>query len=128
MDTELLIHLQFHTSVSFCPYCGGQKLHIKDYRNQKILLGHWDFSPIFALSVLVEESGVDEFNRVLKTFKTWKAEIQVGLTNVYSNGMIEGMNNKIRVFKKTSFGFRDFHRFQARILWLFRVKQQSKRT
>lgn len=98
-------------SVSFCPYCGGHKLHIKDYRNQNILLGHWDFSPIFALSVLVEESGVDEFNRVLKTFKTWKAEIQVGLTNVYSNGMIEGMNNKIRVFKETSFGFRDFHRF-----------------
>ncbi len=71
---------------------------------------------------LVEESGVEEFKRVLKTFKTWKTEIQEGLTNVYSNGFTEGMNNKIKVLKRTGFGFRNFNRFRARILWLSRVK------
>ena len=73
---------------------------------------------------LVEESGVEEFKSVLKTFKTWKTEIQEGLTHVYSNGFTEGMNNKIKVLKRTAFGFRNFSRFRARILWLFRVKQQ----
>ena len=32
LDIGLLIHLQFHASVSSCPYCGSHKLHIKDYR------------------------------------------------------------------------------------------------
>ena len=73
---------------------------------------------------LVEESGVDEFNSVLKTFKTWNTEIQAGLTNLYSNGFTEGMNNKIKVLKRTAFGYRNFKRFRARILWLSRVKQQ----
>lgn len=49
LDAGFLIHLQFHASVSCCPYCHCHKLHIKDYRNQKTLLGHWDFPPIFAL-------------------------------------------------------------------------------
>ena len=40
LDAGFLIHLQFHASASCCPYCHCQKLHIKDYRNQKILLGH----------------------------------------------------------------------------------------
>lgn len=43
---------------------------------------------------LVEESGVEEFKRVLKMFKTWETEIQEGLTNVYSNGFTEGINKK----------------------------------
>ena len=51
---------------------------------------------------LVEESGVEEFKRVLKTFKTWETEIQEGLTNVYSNGFTEGMNKKNKSIETTS--------------------------
>ena len=50
-------------------------------------------------------SGVEEFKSILKTFKTWETEIQEGLANVYSNGFTEGMNNKIKVLKRTAFGF-----------------------
>ena len=39
VDSGFLIYLQFHVSVSHCPYCHSHKLHIKDYRNQKVLLG-----------------------------------------------------------------------------------------
>lgn len=87
---------------------------MKDPASVKTFLSHW--------LQLVEESGVEEFKRVLKTFKTWKTEIQEGLTNVYSNGFTEGMNNKIKALKRAGFGFRNFNRFRARILWLSCVK------
>ncbi len=76
---------------------------------------------------LVEESGVEEFKRILKTFKTWETAIQEGLTSVYSNEFTEGMNNKIKVLKRTAFGFRNFNRFRSRILRLSRVKQNKKK-
>lgn len=59
----------------------------------------------------VEESGVEEFKSVLKTFRTWETEIQEGLTNMYSNEFTKGMNNKIKVLKRTVFEFRNFNRF-----------------
>ena len=106
MDSELLIiHRNFFKVFS-----------IKDPASIQAFLSRW--------MQLVEESGIEEFKSVLKTFKTWETEIQEGLTNVYSNGFTEGMNNKIKVLKRTAFGFRNFSRFRARILWLFRVKQQ----
>lgn len=49
------------------------------------------------------------------------------MTNVYSNGFTEGMNHKIKVLKRTAFGFRNFNRFWLRILWLSRVKQKIKK-
>ena len=106
MDSELLIiHRNFFKVFS-----------IKDPASIQAFLSRW--------MQLVEESGIEEFKSVLKTFKTWETEIQEGLTHVYSNGFTEGMNNKIKVLKRTAFGFRNFSRFRARILWLFRVKQQ----
>lgn len=69
---------------------------------------------------LVEESGVEEFRSVLKTFKKWETAILQGLTQTYSNGFTEGMNNKIKVLKRVAFGFRNFERFRARILWTSR--------
>ena len=72
----------------------------------------------------VEESGIEEYKSLLKTFTYWKEEIQERLTNVYSNGFTERRNNKINVLKRTAFGFRNFNRFRARILWVSRVKQK----
>ncbi|WP_337543456.1 transposase, partial [Acidaminococcus timonensis] len=45
-----------------------------------------------------------------------------GLSQVYSNGFTEGMNNKIKVLKRVAFGFRNFERFRSRILLLSMVK------
>ena len=71
---------------------------------------------------LVEESGVEEFKSVIKTFTDWNTEILEGLSQVYSNGFTEGMNNKIKVLKRVAFGFRNFERFRSRILLLSIVK------
>lgn len=71
---------------------------------------------------LVEESGVEEFKSVIKTFTDWKTEILKGLSQAYSNGFTEGMNNKIKVLKRVAFGFRNFERFRSRILLLSMVK------
>ena len=71
---------------------------------------------------LVEESGVEEFKSVIKTFTDWNTEILEGLSQVYSNGFTEGMNNKIKVLKRVAFGFRNFERFRSRILLLSMVK------
>ncbi|WP_337799016.1 transposase, partial [Acidaminococcus timonensis] len=45
-----------------------------------------------------------------------------GLSQAYSNGFTEGMNNKIKVLKRVAFGFRNFERFRSRILLLSMVK------
>lgn len=71
---------------------------------------------------LVEESGIEEFRSLIKTFTDWKAEILEGLSQTYSNGFTEGMNNKIKVLKRVSFGFQNFDRFRSRILLLGAVK------
>ena len=34
----------------------------------------------------------------------------------YTNGPVEGTNNKIKVIKRTAYGFRNFFNFRARIL------------
>ncbi|WAO23339.1 MULTISPECIES: transposase [Listeria] len=33
-----------------------------------------------------------------------------------SNGFVEGINNRTKVIKRTSYGYRDFSRFRAKIL------------
>ncbi|PTM26152.1 hypothetical protein DA797_08380 [Limosilactobacillus reuteri] len=36
--------------------------------------------------------------------------------DTYTNGPIEGTNNKIKVIKRTAYGFRNFFNFRIRIL------------
>ncbi|EOS8059541.1 transposase, partial [Enterococcus hirae] len=46
----------------------------------------------------------------------------------YSNGALEGTNNKIKVIKRVAYGYRNFHNFRARIYLIqdliFQVKQK----
>ena len=51
-----------------------------------------------------------------KTYFNWIVEIRNSLTVPYSNGPMEGYNNKIKVLKRIAFGFRNFTNFKARIL------------
>ena len=87
---------------------------MKDPTSVKIFLTQW--------LTLVKESGVEEFQSVLKTFKDWENEILEGLTQPFSNGFTEGINNKIKVLKRIAFGFKNFKRFRGRILLLSKVK------
>lgn len=61
---------------------------------------------------------IPKLNEVAKTYSHWSYEIKNSLTVPYSNGVIEGFNNKIKNLKRISFGFRNFKRFRTRILLL----------
>ena len=61
---------------------------------------------------------LDPFNRLMKTFIEWKNEIIAAIATGYSNGYIEGCNNRTKVLKRTCYGLRRFDRMRNRILYL----------
>ncbi|MFW3331264.1 ISL3 family transposase [Aerococcus viridans] len=52
----------------------------------------------------------------VKTLKKYAPAIQNTFVYAYSNGPLEGINNKIKVIKRIAFGFRSFTSFRNRIL------------
>lgn len=63
-----------------------------------------------------QESNIEEFNKVSLTFQRWSIEILNSFDAPYTNGYIEGCNNRIKVLKRVSFGMPRFKRFRRRIL------------
>ncbi|MCI8470868.1 MAG: transposase [Clostridia bacterium] len=55
-----------------------------------------------------------------KTYQHWAIEIKNSLEVSYSNGPIEGFNNKIKTLKRVTFGMHKFDNFKARIMLLNR--------
>lgn len=68
------------------------------------------------------KSNLDSQYKVLRdcanTYSNWIKEIRNSLLVPYSNGVMEGYNNKIKVLKRIAFGFRNFDNFKTRILLL----------
>ena len=64
----------------------------------------------------VEETGNPAFLKAIQTFKNWQVEILNSFSFGYSNGFLEGINNKSKVFKRNAYGFRKFEHFKAKIL------------
>ena len=62
------------------------------------------------------DSGYEVLTECAKTYTNWISEIRNSLLVPYSNGVMEGYNNKIKVLKRVAFGFRNFQNFKARIL------------
>ena len=57
-----------------------------------------------------------EFNRCADTFSKWYKSIILGLLSGYTNGFIEGCNNRTKVLKRIASGFRTFDHFRNRLL------------
>ena len=74
---------------------------------------------------LLRNAHTKEFKEIKKTFIHWKQEIIASfdhhpVTNKkMTNGTVEGINNFIKVIKRVSYGFSNFKRFRARILFLY---------
>ena len=64
------------------------------------------------------ESPVPELVECAKTYQHWAYEIKNSLEVPYSNGPIEGTNNKIKALKRVTFGMTNFENFKARIMLL----------
>lgn len=62
------------------------------------------------------ESDISVLRKCAKTYFNWVEEIRNAIKVSYSNGPMEGYNNKIKTLKRIAFGFRNFKHFKARIL------------
>ena len=80
---------------------------------------------LFEFYKLVEESGIPAFKRVIQTFKNWQTEILNSFSFGYSNGFLEGINNKTKVMKRNAYGFRRFDHFKAKILLNLKYKNMG---
>ena len=72
-------------------------------------LSDWFFS--------VELMGLSEFLDCTKAYHNWAEEILNSMDVPWSNGYIEGCNNKTKVLKRVSYGMRNFDNFRKRILF-----------
>lgn len=61
-------------------------------------------------------SEIPEIRSAVRTVQHWRGYIQNSFKLGKSNGPCEGLNNKIKVLKRISFGVHDFESFRKRIL------------
>ena len=65
----------------------------------------------------VEVMQMPEFDDCTKAYRSWFQEILNSMDVPWSNGYIEGCNNKTKVLKRVCFGMRNFNNFRKRILF-----------
>lgn len=68
--------------------------------------------------VYLLEDGSIKWRSCLTAFKNWIEQISNSFDYEFTNGYVEGMNNKIKVLKRKTFGMKNFKRFRNRILAL----------
>lgn len=71
----------------------------------------------------VEQAKIPAFLKAIQTFKNWQVEILNSFSFGYSNGFLEGINNKTKVMKRNAYGFRSFDHFKAKILLNIQYKE-----
>jgi transposase len=67
------------------------------------------------------ESAQGFFRKTVPTIKRWFAEIVSDFERRTTNGVVEGINNKLKLLKRSGFNFRNFDNFELRALlyWHF---------
>ena len=65
----------------------------------------------------VEIMDLPEFHDCTKAYHNWFQEIINSMDVPWTNGYIEGCNNKTKVLKRVSYGMRNFSHFRKRILF-----------
>lgn len=63
---------------------------------------------------------INELKKYITAFRNWYKEILNAFKYGYTNGPIEGYNNKIEVLKRISYGVKNFKGFRNRILHICR--------
>lgn len=82
--------------------------HMQKYSEQREAFASW--------IKYAESLQIKEFKACIGAFRTWYKQILNAFKYGYTNGPIEGFNNKIKVLKRVSYGVRNFERFRNRIL------------
>jgi transposase len=64
----------------------------------------------------VREQGLVPFRALLPMLRDWRREILNYFDHRYTNGFVEGKNNRIKVIKRVGYGYRNGHNFRQRVL------------
>jgi len=64
----------------------------------------------------IRELGPEPFRHLLPMLRTWRNEILNYFDYPYTNGFLEGKNNRIKVIKRVAYGYRNPTNFRQRIL------------
>ena len=80
-----------------------------------------------------KSSSLPEFNKLASLFENWKQPIINSFirdynNKRYSNGVIEGMNSRIKTIKKVSYGYSNFFHFRNRIMYIVNDKTYISNT
>ena len=61
------------------------------------------------------------FTSSQKTIRRWLAELIAYFDNITTRGVVEGINNKLKLIKRSAYGFKNFDNFRVRCLlsWHF---------
>ena len=65
----------------------------------------------------VEVMDIPEFADCTKAYRNWFQEILNSMDVPWTNGYIEGCNNKTKVLKRVTYGMRNFNNLRKRILF-----------
>lgn len=71
----------------------------------------------------VEKAQIPAFLKAIQTLKNWQVEILNSFSFKYSNGFLEGINNKTKVMKRNAYCFKRFNHFRAKILLNIKFKE-----
>jgi transposase len=84
----------------------------------EVKLGLWENS--------VKEQGIGPFRALLPMLRIWRKEILNYFYHPYTNGFLEGKNNRIKVIKRVAYGYRNPANFRQRILLTNKKEVQHK--
>lgn len=94
-------------------------LDCKDRKEARNNLSKW--------VLLAQNSNLLPFVKCANTMINWSNGILNSFDTPYTNGFIEGCNNKIKVLKRNAYGYRNFKRFRNRILHIFNYNKTQKK-
>ncbi|MEJ8777246.1 transposase, partial [Pseudogracilibacillus sp. ICA-222130] len=84
----------------------------------------------FTLNIVDQSLYFRYMKTSIKALKKHLPYIEHRLIYPYNNGRIEGINNKIKVWNRVTYGYRYFHHFKKRIILHFKWRSiiQSKKS
>ena len=74
---------------------------------------------------LVHKERLPKFTTFLNTITKWHDEILRAIATGYTNGYVEGLNNRTKVLKRISYGVRNLERFR-KIGFYISLTQKTK--
>ncbi len=101
------LKIAYETKEKFCRWFENAKLE-KDVLKTK--------KDLDKLQEDIQRTNLPELIRGGKTLKNWEFEIINSFVFPYSNGFVEGLNNRTKVIKRNAYGFRRFERLRAKVL------------